>query len=639
MIIAEGSYTSSGSDGGLTSIFGTLGGWWSGADQGRTLTPYLSLQEWDRILKSTGFSGVDVTPPKQLADTFGTAVFLSQAVDEQVSFLRDPVALLPHSSSPIENLVVVGGSSPRSSHLVDGLREIFSQVGTTIHEFGTLEEVDYSIINPQTTVVSLTELDEPVFLNMTERRFAAFKQMFEHGKNLLWVTSGRLGYQPYSNLTLGFGRTAVVETPDLRLQQLDIPDPLATEAQDIARTLLRFASTIPDTTLWNVESEIVVTTTGDELIPRLKPIPTFNNRHNSSARKIKQLTSTHESDVDLKMTDNGWIAGESAAGFSKLPEDRLDLRTMHSTSTAIKTAVGHQFLVFCRHEASQKAYMALVPSLASRYRLPAASVVPYSGKASYLSLIAAQLVSAALLDTVSAGSTVVVHNAVGQMAIALKAQSSFLGINLVFTSDSTNAAAVGCKLTPYLTQYELNKMLPTGVALFLGLSTSGIQREMNETAMMSYLPRHSRRESSSTLFGREGLSSTAGTANVLRNALNKVDNYDPADLQQARSLTNSVDVGSILEGALADDPLQTMDWTASTALPVTVDRADNQRTFNSDKTYWIIGLSAALGASLFDWMIQQGAKNLVFSSRRPQLDATWIDSHKHNGVRIEVVAW
>ncbi|KAJ8112708.1 hypothetical protein ONZ43_g5332 [Nemania bipapillata] len=506
-----------------------------------------------------------------------------------------------------------------------------------IHHFSRLEEVDFSIINSQTTVVSLTELDKPVFQNITEERFSALKQMFGYGKKLVWITSDRLDHQPYSNLTLGFGRTAVVETPDLSLQQLDVADPLAVSAQNIVRIVLRFVSTVPDTILWSKEPEIIVDSLGRERIPRLKPILSFNNRHNSSVRVIKQLVSTEDSAVALKTTEKGWISRDLTPRFSESLEE-IDLRTTHSISTAIKTAVGHQYLILCVDKASEKMYAALVPSLASAYRLPITSIVPYMGDASTLSLLAAQVISASLLDIVSAGSTVLVHNATAEMAIALKAQSSLLDINLAFTSDFMDDPPERCKLTPYMTQYQLNKLVPTGIALFVGLSNSESQMEINEVEMMSCLPQHCRRETSRTLFCREGLSSAAPTANILQDAVNKVATYDPTDVHRARSLTKSIDVRSILEGASTDDPLAVIDWTTSRMLPITVEKADIRQKFRSDRTYWILGLSASLGASLCDWMIRQGAKNLVYTSRRPQLDESWIDSHRQDGVRIKVVA-
>ncbi|KAK5632312.1 hypothetical protein RRF57_008028 [Xylaria bambusicola] len=527
LLVAEGTYTASGADGGLTFIFGTLGGWWSGADKGRTVAPYLSIEEWDQALILAGFSGFDVSPPKHVAETFGARLFLSQAINEQVSFLRDPLALLPNYSSLFESLVIIGGHSSRSLRLVVGIMDIFSSTYGCIHQFQTLETIDFSVITPQTTVISFVELDEPVFFNLTEGKFSALKQMFGHGKKLVWITSGRLDNQPYSNLTLGFGRSAVVETPDLLLQQLDVADPSAINAHDIARIVLRFMSTIPETTLWDTEPEIILDHSRCELIPRLKPIRAFNNRYNSSARVIKQPVRIDGCDIALKVTDHGWRArGVITAQYSKL-ESEIDLVTMYSTSHAIKTAAGYQYLVL---------------------------------------------------------------------------------------------------------------LLPTGVVLFIGLSTSESEMEINEETITTCLHKQCLRENSSTIFTCESLPNAVSTADILRNAINKIESYKAAQLIQARTLTTLVHVHSVLSEGLPNDPLSIIDWTTSCVLPITIEGADTQREFRSDRTYWIIGLSPALGASLIDWMIRQGAKNFVYTSRQPRLDDDWIHSHGLNGVKIKQVA-
>jgi hypothetical protein len=637
LIISEGTYNGSGGDGGLGFIFGALPGWWLGADQGRTQSPYLSTMEWSHLLRATGFSGIDVAPPKELAETFGVSVFISQAVDDQVNFLRNPTTT-PFMRSPFQKLVIVGGLTPRSSHLVEGLQRLLSTFVEETHHFETLEDVDYSIINQQTPVVSLTELDEPVFLNMTAAKFSAFKQMFETGKTLLWVTSGRLEDQPYSNLTLGFGRTALIETPDLRLQQLDVANPQLTDPLIIAQTLLRFASLVPATVLWTVEPEILVDDAGREFSPRLKPLSASNDRYNSSARLIKQEIDIRETSVALEVDSNGCTIKESRAprGFEM---DLLDLRTVYSTTTAIKTTIGHQFLVLCQEVPTGATYWALVPSLESTYRLAVASVEPCGTVKSSdaVSWLAAHLVSAALFDTVCAGQTAVVHNATETIAIAIKAQASARSFNLVFTADSTNAAAYesSLKLAPYLTQSELNHVLPKEVSVFIGLSSSDAERSENEMAIVSYLPPHCRKESASTIYTRGGYSNSTATAEVLQSALKNV----PNDLQRACRRTASVDIDSLSEGSFPADPLTVIDWTTCQTLQATITRLDAQQIFGSEKTYWIVGLSAALGASLFDWMIERGARNLVFTSRNPQLDPDWVNSQQLNGVKIVSIAW
>ncbi|PKX89979.1 bifunctional monooxygenase/methyltransferase psoF [Aspergillus novofumigatus IBT 16806] len=40
--------------------FGPLSGWWAGVDEGRTESPLQSPQQWNELLKQTGFSGIDL---------------------------------------------------------------------------------------------------------------------------------------------------------------------------------------------------------------------------------------------------------------------------------------------------------------------------------------------------------------------------------------------------------------------------------------------------------------------------------------------------------------------------------------------------------------------------------------------------
>ncbi|KAF2630541.1 putative polyketide synthase [Macroventuria anomochaeta] len=636
LIIAEGGYNSSSGDGGLNFIFGTLPGWWLGADQGRVLSPYLSMAEWKQLLEATGFSGIEVSPPTELAETFGVATFVSQAVDDQMSYLRDPIGSAS-AVSPVEDLVLIGGRTHRSAHLMDGLQQYFSTSVAQLRVFGTLEEVDHVTLSQATTMVSLTELDEPVFLDMTAARFDAFKTLFGTGKTLLWVTNGRLTDEPYVNLTLGFGRTAVVETPDLRLQQLDLEDPQTTDPLLIAKTLLRFVQAVPESALWSVEPEIVVDSAGRELVPRLRPIPALNDRYNSSKRRIERKVGLEECLVSLEVTDEGYTAKVNAnhtpdAG-ADLARAFLNLKTLYTSTNAIKTTVGHKFIVLCQDPTTHFMVLALVPSLASTYRLPVESVVLLgtSYDATFLSHLAAHLISVSILDTVRAGQLVALHNAKDPLATAIKVQASFRGIELLFTADSTVTDAVepNLRLPPYMTQSELNHLLPGDISLFVGLSNSAEVRWLNEETIMSNLPTHCRRETVKTLSARQGLSSTTGTAEAIRTALKHIGT------NLITGLPTTITVSSLLEpDHVLEDPLTVVDWTAHTPLLAAVTQLDAQQMFDDNKTYWILGLSAALAVSLFDWMIEKGAKNLVFTSRRPQLEEAWIESHKSRGVRV-----
>jgi len=209
-------------------IFGSLPGWWLGADQGRPLSPFVSYSEWERLLKSSGFSGIDSTAPQAFQDILGMTVFAAQAVDDRVSFLREPLnPEVLHSSAieyPIKNLVVVGGSTAEARPLVQSITAILKDSSLELHTFETLTAVDFSLIDADTTVVSLSELDKPVFKDMTPEKWLAFKTLFSAPTKLFWVTNGRLHEEPFSNMMVGFARTAVFETPTLQFQNVDIAD-------------------------------------------------------------------------------------------------------------------------------------------------------------------------------------------------------------------------------------------------------------------------------------------------------------------------------------------------------------------------------------------------------------------------------
>lgn len=645
LIVSEGSYNDEGVDTRPTITFGTWPWWCTGADHRQTPLPYLSNGQWDELLRRTGFSGIDVASPKESTNVLGATVFVSQAIDEQVAFLRDPVGV-PYGRTIIQKLVIVGGLTSRSAHLAEGLQRILSTSVSTTYHFGALEDVDYSIVDQKSTVISLTELDKPVFQDMTPTRFLAFKQMFETGKTLLWITSGRLEDQPYSNLTLGFGRTALVETPNLRLQQLDLAEPQATHALLIAEMILRLASGDSDTVLWPVEPEIVLDIAGNKLVPRLKPIRAFNDRYNSSTRKIETLVNLEETPVTLEMTETSYVAKKSTAShsLSRQSEDLLDLRTVYTTSRAIKTTCGHHYLVLCQDSHTQDNYLVLAPSLMSNYRLPKLHVVPCTADScdtAFFNLLAARLISTALFDSVYPGQTIVVHNATEPLATAFRAQASMRGFDLFFTADSTNTIAAEANLTfvPYLTKYEISQILPKQISCFVGLSASDAQSCDNEMAIESALPQQCRRERASTIFAGQGLSTAAPSPAVLHSALQSLTEDDLLESQRKSQPRAAVDVRSILEGPFPANELTTIDWTTCTSLPIMIARLDAQQLLANNKTYWIIGLSTALAASLFDWMIERGAKYLVFTSRRPQLDQDWIEFWTRKGVTIETVAW
>lgn len=645
LIVGEGS-----SDGPLQSgdgfIFGALPGWWLGYDEGRTLSPFVNVDQWDSILKRTGYSGVDTLSPPKFLDTFGVILFVSQAVDSRITLSREPLA--PNNST-LGKVVIVGGQTKPVAHLVHELEAIFKALGNQVIVYTALENVDYSVIDANSNVIVLTELDHPVFKDITEDRWYAFRSMFSVGKKILWLTSGRLEDDPFSNMIVGFGRSAVHELTDLRLQFLDIPDAAKIDPRSIAETLVRSQAMDPndDGILWTFEPEIVMDAEGRQLVPRLRPIQAANDRYNSARRSITHRVDIGESIVEMQPGQKDCTFRQLSRYDTQEQDSRstmVELRITHVVLSAIKTPLGHKFLSLGVDSEGVR-YIVLVSSLSSRLQVHEKSAIPCDllglSEVDFIALIAAHLVSMVIIDPIVPSQKLVVHNASDLIAQVITAQAWSRDAEVILTTDSTGTLSSSTsyvKLPPYLSRSEVRQIIPENISCFVGLSNN--DRSENQLTILSTLSQHCRRETVQTIYSSDAVDSGPSSAEMLGQIINRAVGYaQEFKGQQGYHAAETIDLENLAAGERPDDPMTIVDWTASTSIPVQVTRFDIKPLFKGDKTYWLCGMSGALGISLCDWMIDRGVKYLVLTSRNPNIDPAWIENHKRNGVTVKILLW
>lgn len=628
-------------------IFGTLPGWWLGHDDGRVLSPLISPEQWDRLLRSTGFSGIDVTAPDELQDFFGATLFLSQAVDDVVNFLRSPLST-PCIFSPIDTLAIVGGQTERSAPITDNLKVILKDFASEVHTFETVEDVKFDKIGTCSPIISLTELDKPIFKDLTPTRFSALKNTFGAARDLLWLTSGRRWQEPFSNMTVGFGRTARNETPELRLQFLDVEDLDLLDARKISEIFLRLRTQAEQrgNTLWPLEPEIVIDSQQRELVPRLRHMSTLNDRYNSTRRVVTREVNIKTSPVIMEPSQNGCVFKELRVGTLDDKERLIELRTTHTILSAINTPLGHKFLILGIDPSSGSSYLALVPSPASVLRVSPAYALrcstTHSSMPLMLTLTAAHLVATTILYHLFAGQTLVVHNPTQVIAHAISAHAHTKDVSVVFTADSGNSEKPSdwVKIPPHSNRSALSGMLPANTACFVGFWSQDALKSPSESALVSSLPRSCRIEAADTIYSFHG-SDQASSAPVLARILARASEYAEMheNYEQHATLSRSITLGNLVDGTIPSNPMTVVDWISSGLLPVRVTSLDSGSLLQSDKTYWLAGLTGALGVSLSDWMIEHGARSLVLTSRSPQVHADWISSHERKGVTITIMSW
>nr|ALP31868.1 polyketide synthase 32 [Diaporthe helianthi] len=624
-------------------IFGTLPGWWLGQDDGRVLSPLVSTEQWDSILKSSGFSGVDLTAPDEHQNFFGATMFLSQAIDDTVNFLRAPLAAVatPSILPPTDTVAIVGGQTARSACLVNEIKTILEAFATKVHVFGTLEDFVSHGVAPTSPLISLTELDNPIFKDMTATRFTALKKTFGVARDLLWITSGRRWQEPFSNMTVGFGRTARNEMPGLRLQFLDVEDVNNLDARKVAEIFLRLRIKAEENShiMWPLEPEMVIDSDHCELVPRLRHTSTRNDRYNSTRRVVTHEVDAKSFPITMERSQDGCIFKELRLRGTDCHEPLVEIRTTHTILSAISTPLGHKFLVLGKEPSSGSTYLALVPSPASVLRVPETAAfrcsTTHSSMELLLPLVAAHLVATAVLHPLFPGQTVVVHKATSLIAHAIAAHAQIKDVHVVVMTDNESP---GNQISCVNIASHSRGGLPANAASFVGFWYRNTANSPSQTALLSSLPRNCRVESADTIYSFEGcdhFSSEPILAHLLERAADYAEMRENHD--QDAVLPSAAKLEDLANGTPPSDPMTVVDWASSSLLPVRVTSLDSGPMFRSDKTYWLAGLTGALGVSLCDWMVDHGARSIVLTSRSPQVDPGWISSHERNGVTITIL--
>lgn len=648
-------------------IFGSLPGWWLGVDEGRNLTPFINLDQWDALLKETGFSGLHSVVPPGLSEGFGLALFVSQAVDDRISFLREPLAVAGCegvAGTKISKLVIIGGATGPVKKLVSELELILTppQVADEIISCNSLEDVDYTSIDESTYVICLAELDAPSFEDMTQERWNSFKKMFEKGKTLLWVSTGRLSDQPWSNLPVGFGRTALNEIADLHAQFLDFSSIQEDAPRRIAEALLRLQARDfnSDEILWKVESEIAVVQDGKQLVPRLRSLRAANDRYNSIYRPICREIDISSSVVELKQTADSCVAREisryEVAEHELLMGTRtIKLRTTFAVLSALKTSVGHQFLMLGVDQEGRQ-YLCLVPRLSSLLEVPETCAVPCEleqhqyDESRFLTSVAAHMVALFLLDQVFPSQKIALYSPQSVVAQATAHQASRKGVSvLCYTTESEDSQPSSpgswTMLPPYASRFEILESVPVAqLALFAGLSREEdyLQRE-NEATMMSTLSSHCRRETAATIYSLDGYDAGSSSSFHFREILKRSTEFalETASLNPPHGAADleTINLATLPGNERPKNPLTIIDWTSSSKILAQISRLDVKPLFKRDRTYWVCGMSGDLGISVCDWMIDRGARYLVVTSRNPKMEQAWVESYKRLGVFVNIMSW
>lgn len=84
-------------------------------------------------------------------------------------------------------------------------------------------------------------------------------------------------------------------------------------------------------------------------------------------------------------------------------------------------------------------------------------------------------------------------------------------------------------------------------------------------------------------------------------------------------------------------PATIIDWCATDEVALRVNPVDTTGMFSANKTYLLVGLTGDVGMSICDFMVQNGARHIVVTSRNPKVDPVVVHQLHRQGAELRAI--
>lgn len=388
-------------------IFGLFPDWWAGQDEGRIWEPFVDLHTWDEILKRTGFSGIDSRTSDRDAALRPTSCFSTHAVTTHILQLDNPLCAPSNDKDPV--IVVIGDDSSWTETAIRKLKKTLPH--RRFCNVKCLRAINEITLEPRSTFLVLSELDDEMFVNLDEYKCDAIKSIFRYAAHVLWVTENAWEEHPYQAMVIGFLRSIRLEHPDISTQVLDVDCRSNLSTDLLAEQLLRVelgSSWQKDGLVWTQEPEIYLS--GNRLmIPRVKHDVARNERLNSTRRPILADVHVSGSFVSLRRTEK--ITHLECIN-PKTDASLVNVKAGFVLAKSIRVGnLGYSYLIQGTDTASDRAVIALSQENASAVQVPASQVFdlnPTLSSECVLLSIAAEILAQSIASQAAPGSVVLI---------------------------------------------------------------------------------------------------------------------------------------------------------------------------------------------------------------------------------------
>ncbi|KAF1949749.1 beta-ketoacyl synthase domain-containing protein [Byssothecium circinans] len=609
-------------------LFGLFADWWAGINEGRTLDPFATREEWDAIFKKSGFSGIDSVTTDRETHLFPNTLLSTHAITPEQLRLDEPLSAPPKPQHP--QLVIVGGGAA-SAPILKKIRELLPSRNPLV--VPSLVELVAAEVQPKATYVILSEVDSPVFEVLTEEKLAAVKRLFfgSNAGGVLWLTEDAWVSNPRQAMGIGMLRSVRLENVDVAFQCLDVDRLEDLNAKFLVEQILRLEEGTPENTVWTLEPEICVVN-GRAHVPRIKQDTARNHRLNSVRRPILDEVDVSTVPVVLQSMSPPVLVTAQTSRPLGIPPDaaKQTIRVHYATVKAIRVhGLGYFYIV--TGTTADGAVLALAEVNASTVIVPVKHTFPVKDTSvdTLLSAVA-NLIAQGVVDT-PPGSSALVYSPPTFCVNAIKQVAETRNVRVhVATVDAS--VSQGIVLHPRNTERALKQKIPSGIAALYDLSS-----DKHATSLGPRLARITGCAARDSSY----ISRAEAAAIAYSDALDAIQLQLVAESISTPALDADIIASCpVTKPADAHDALDAVvNWQAEARVPARVSPVGAGTLFVKNKTYLLVGLSQSMGRSIAAWIVKHGGRHVVLSSRNPETPETgWLEDMERLGGKITVLA-
>ncbi|KAJ6030992.1 polyketide synthase [Penicillium herquei] len=648
----------------IPMIMGILPGWWLGEEDGRHGGPTFNPKGWDRLLLRQGFNGVEIS----LAD------YSEYEQDELFSVIVSTADSSDSEISKPESQTLIVLPEQRERQLEDGIFNLQTALSQQGHHVSLSSLADLPSDLAECNCIVLLEHDKPIFPDVTGEVFDAVHRLLLTSKQVLWVTKGGAidTLIPEANMIVGLARSIRAEQPGSLISTLDLSSDLKLVANglvDILQIQLAPPALSPHSRDYEfVERDqsilisrleeikpvnsMVVSDSGSQtaIVPftssrcplklQIKVPGLLDSLQFTADEEIRQPLSDDEVEVQVKATGlnfrdamvamgkfPGTFGAECSGRVTRIgqkvtkfkPGDRVWTALMGSFKSSVRS---HESLFqhipeTMSYESAASlpiVYMTVYYSLFEVARMRRGERIlihAAAGGVGQAAIILARTLDAEIFATVgSEQKKKVIMDLYGipedhifnsrdlTFAKGIKRMTGNRGVDIVLNSLAGEALRLSFQsLAMYGRFIELGK---TDILGNSGLDMAAFEGNISFSSVDIAAIMKDDRETAARILGEIAILLRVG---VIK-AIQPVTVYDYSDIEKAfRIMQSGSHVGKIV---LRPTGSSVVKCDPKSQFPI---------HFNPDGTYLLIGGLGGLGRSIAQWMVSNGAKNLVFICR------------------------